>query len=67
MIQFLLYSIIAVHGLIHLIGFAEAFRLMPTAQFTKNISKPVGVAWLLACVLFLAGGVLLFAQHADAT
>lgn len=65
MLKFILYTIIVIHGLIHLIGFAEAFGLMPTAQFTKNVSKPVGMAWLLNALLFLLCFVLLLTDQRD--
>lgn len=61
MLKFLLYAIIIIHGLIHLIGFAEAFRWMPTPQFTKHISHAAGIAWLLTALLFLVSVGLLMA------
>ena len=48
-----LLLIIAVHGLIHLMGFAKAFQLAEMEQLVKPISKTSGVIWLTATVLFL--------------
>ena len=61
MFKFVLVAIIIIHGLIHLIGFAEAFRWMPTPQFTKHISHAAGIAWLLTALLFLVSVGLLIA------
>lgn len=49
-----------IHGLIHLLGFAKAFDFANMAQFTKEISKPAGLLWLLAGQLFIVTGVLYF-------
>ena len=45
--------IILIHGLIHLIGFAKAFQFGSIEQLTKEISRPVGLLWLLVMVLFI--------------
>ncbi len=51
----LLFSfLLLAHGLIHLMGFANAFAFGNVPAITKQISKPVGVVWLLATMLFLA-------------
>ena len=42
-----------IHGLIHLMGFARAFRLATIEQFTREITKPVGLLWLVSGLLFL--------------
>ncbi|MCA4900181.1 MAG: DUF6544 family protein [Bacteroidota bacterium] len=65
MLKFLLYTIIIIHGLIHLIGFAEAFRWMPTPQFTKHISPAAGISWLLTALLFLVAVGLLTAGQRE--
>jgi hypothetical protein len=46
--------LLAVHGVIHLMGFAKAFRLTEVRQIVEPVSRPAGVLWLLATVLFLA-------------
>ncbi len=52
--KILLSFIILVHGLIHLMGFVKAFNLAQLSQLTKEISRPMGIAWLVAFLLFLA-------------
>ncbi len=59
MIYFTLYGILIIHGLIHLIGFAEAFQLMPIAQFTRHVSRLAGILWLGGSLFFI--GVLILA------
>lgn len=52
-------ALIAVHALIHLMGFAKAFELAPLTQLKQPISPPLGVLWLAAAVLLLAAVALL--------
>lgn len=51
---------ILLHGLIHFLGFVRAFNLANIAQLKQFISKPLGIFWLLAGLLFLAAVVLVF-------
>lgn len=51
--------IILIHGCIHCMGFAKAFGYGNITTITKTISKPAGVAWLLAALLFIVTLVLL--------
>ena len=46
--------LILIHGLIHFMGFAKAFKLAEINQLSQNISKPIGMFWLLVCILFMA-------------
>lgn len=50
--------LIILHGLIHLLGFAKAFRLVPVSQLTQDIPKSYGLFWLTAAVLFVAAAIL---------
>lgn len=52
--------VLVVHGLIHLLGFAKAFRLADLPQMTQPISPLSGVLWLTAAILFLAAAGSLF-------
>ncbi len=52
--------IVALHGLIHLMGFVKAFRLAEISQLTLDISRPVGLLWLAAAIIFLAAATVLF-------
>jgi hypothetical protein len=51
-----------VHGLIHLMGFAKAFKYAEISQLTQPISKNMGVFWLLAAVLFTVATTLFLLQ-----
>jgi hypothetical protein len=55
----ILIFVIAVHGLIHLMGFAKGFQYAEMKQLTIPISKPVGALWLLAALLFMVSAILL--------
>ncbi len=57
--RFALVALLALHGLIHVMGFAKAFDLAALPQLTVPISRPLGIAWLFAAVLFLVAAVLL--------
>lgn len=62
-LRLLLVLVIVLHGLIHLMGFAKAFKLAEIGQLTLVISKPAGLAWLLCALLFsTAGALLIFRQ-----
>jgi len=45
------------HGLIHLLGFVKAFGLFDVILLTQPISKPFGVVWLLAFLLFVLAAI----------
>jgi hypothetical protein len=62
MLNFIIYGTLLVHGLIHFIGFGEAFQLLPTPQFTRNVSKGAGISWLTVGFLFLMVLVMGFLQ-----
>lgn len=50
--------LLAVHGLVHLMGFAKAFELAELPQLAQPISRGMGVAWLGAALAMLATAVL---------
>jgi len=52
------FLLLALHALIHLLGFVKAFNLAEVGQLTQSISKSAGAAWLLASIFLLAGAVL---------
>ena len=58
--KFILLAIIIIHGLIHILGFVKAFNLAEVNQLTRNISKPVGLFWLFAAILFILTAVFYF-------
>lgn len=51
-----LFIVIGIHGLIHLIGFFNAFNLKGFEQFTQFVSKTSGILWLIAGLFFVATG-----------
>ncbi|MDR3610518.1 MAG: hypothetical protein P4L27_08155 [Ignavibacteriaceae bacterium] len=52
MLKIILLLIFVIHGMIHLLGFIKAYKITEVDQLTKEISKPMGLFWLLAAVLF---------------
>lgn len=59
--KWLFGGLLLLHGLIHLMGFAKAFGYAELPQLTQPISKPMGLAWLVATGLFLLTLIALFA------
>jgi len=51
--------ILFIHGLIHLIGFSKAFGYGNFNQLKRDISKPIGVLWFLAALLFVVTNLML--------
>jgi hypothetical protein len=62
--KFILVFIIAIHGLIHLLGFVKSFDLAPVKKLTGNISKTNGVFWLSTSILSLITAYLII-LHSD--
>ncbi len=50
--------LVFLHGAIHLFGYIKAFQFAKVEQLNIPISKPLGVLWLLAFVLFFVAGVM---------
>ena len=63
MLHYLLAIIIFLHGLIHLMGYSKAFHYTDIKNIKAHISRPVGVLWILACLLFIATAVLLLINN----
>lgn len=59
MLKILFIAVVALHGLIHLMGAAKAFGWVDVAALQHPISKLGGVSWLAASVLLVATAVLL--------
>lgn len=59
MARIILAAILLIHGLIHLLGFAKAFKLADIPQLTQPIAKSAGVLWLLTFLFFVIAGALL--------
>lgn len=60
MMRTLFGLLLILHGLIHLMGFVKAFNIAEIEQFTLSISKPAGLFWVIASLLFLISGALFF-------
>jgi hypothetical protein len=59
--QIFILSLIVCHGLVHLIGFANAFGFQPGTLLQKRISVLAGLGWLSVALLFLViAGLHLF-------
>lgn len=56
--RWLLVGLLLIHGLIHVMGFLKAFGHAELPQLKGDISKPWGVAWLLATLLLIGCAVL---------
>lgn len=61
--KWLFFFIVIIHAIIHLLGFLKAFQLAEINQLTQNISKPMGILWLIALILFLAAAIQLISNH----
>jgi hypothetical protein len=61
--KILFMIILLIHGLIHILGFMKAFLLAELNELTNPISKPMGLLWLLATLVFLTAGILLFFKN----
>jgi hypothetical protein len=55
--RMVLVLLMLVHGLIHFVGLAKAFHLGNIAQFSKEISRPMGILWLLALMVFIGSAI----------
>ncbi len=58
MSKFIFSIIVVFHALIHLLGFAKAFNYGNIQQLTREISKPMGMIWLITFMLLVITGLL---------
>lgn len=58
MLRLLFTLLIIIHGSIHLMGFLKAFGYAQITQLAKEISRPVGMIWLLASVIVISSALL---------
>ncbi|ERM84687.1 hypothetical protein P872_23545 [Rhodonellum psychrophilum GCM71 = DSM 17998] len=56
--KIILFIILFLHGAIHLLGFLKAFGISEIGPLSAEISRPMGLVWLLVTVLFLVAGIL---------
>jgi len=60
--KIVLTIIIGIHGIIHLFGFLKAFGITEFNEISEPVSKPLGILWLLAFVLF-SFSLILYLNH----
>jgi hypothetical protein len=58
MFKYIFTFIVAVHGLIHFMGFTKGFNYDNISQLTKDISRPAGILWMITAFLFIAAAIL---------
>lgn len=56
--KWLFFLLILVHAFIHLLGFLKAFQLAEINQLTQQISKAMGILWLIALLLLFLSAVM---------
>lgn len=57
--RWLFFAVLVVHGLIHVMGFAKAFRLAELPQLTTPIGRGMGLVWLVAGLATLTAAAML--------
>jgi hypothetical protein len=65
MMRIAIAILVLLHGLIHLMGFTKAFGFAQITAISSRISKPMGMVWLLATLLFTVSAILLFANKPE--
>lgn len=63
-IRWAFLALLALHGLIHLMGAAKAFEWAPVQALTQPISRPMGLLWA-SCAALFAVAALLVLRHSD--
>src|SRR4051812_15206414 len=53
-------GVLAVHGVIHILGVARAFGWADLPQLTQPIPRVAGLGWLLAALAFVSAALALF-------
>ncbi|MBE9480412.1 MAG: hypothetical protein IMY69_01810, partial [Bacteroidetes bacterium] len=62
MMKYIFCAFIFLHGAIHLMGFAKAFKLAQIEQLITDISKISGLIWFIVFLLFIVTGIALLAK-----
>jgi hypothetical protein len=63
MLKIFFLIVLFIHGMIHTLGFLKAYQLAEINQLTQNISKPMGILWLIGLILFLAAAIQFISNH----
>ncbi len=61
--RWVLVLLLALHGLLHLLGVAKAFGWAELPQLVRPIGRPLGLVWLAAALGMLATAALLALGH----
>lgn len=64
MIRWAFIALLALHGMIHLLGAAKAFDWAQVQALTKPIARPMGLLWASAALLFTVSAFLMV-RHSD--
>jgi hypothetical protein len=60
-VRWIVIVLIAVHGLIHLMGFAKAYGYAELPQLSQPVSRVMGLVWLTAGLVVFASALLMVA------
>jgi hypothetical protein len=63
MLKTIFFIVVILHGLIHFLGFVKAFDFAEIPALTKEISKPVGILWLMAGLLMVIFALLFILKN----
>jgi len=63
MLRIFFFFVLLLHGLIHLMGFAKAFKYAEVSQLTGSFTKTAGLFWLGAALLITVSAVLFFLKN----
>jgi hypothetical protein len=63
MLKIFFLIVLFIHGMIHILGFLKAYQLAEINQLTQNISRPMGILWLIALILSLAAAIQFISNH----
>jgi hypothetical protein len=55
--------VVLLHGLIQLLGFLKAYDYADITAINREISKPAGIFWLTATILFLVTSLLFMLRN----
>ncbi|MDX1674611.1 MAG: hypothetical protein R3314_07455, partial [Longimicrobiales bacterium] len=58
--RFVLPALLALHGVIHLLGFVKAFELAEVAELQLPVSPRAGLLWLAAAILLVGSAAAVF-------
>lgn len=51
------FIVFTIHSIIHVLGFLKAFQFANITQLTQQISKPLGILWLVTLLLLLISAI----------